>query len=144
MKKNKGFTLVELLVVIAIIGLLASIAATAARYYRDKSKDSRIMTDFNQIRSISTMIHSSEELDYEDLCDTGSLNIGDDFEHGGNLSVLDQDIKRLNGGEDVNCYATTTTYCVQAQGAGAGLDHTGYIGGDTDKTECASDNISCE
>lgn len=53
MKKviNKGFTLIELLVVIAIIGILASIVLVSLNSARNKGKDTRIISDINQIRT---------------------------------------------------------------------------------------------
>jgi prepilin-type N-terminal cleavage/methylation domain-containing protein len=53
MKKviSRGFTLIELLVVIAIIGILASIVLVSLNSARSKGKDTRILSDVNQIRT---------------------------------------------------------------------------------------------
>jgi prepilin-type N-terminal cleavage/methylation domain-containing protein len=53
MKKiiNRGFTLIELLVVIAIIGILASIVLVSLNSARNKGKDTRVISDVNQIRT---------------------------------------------------------------------------------------------
>ncbi len=48
---SKGFTLIELLVVIAIIGLLASIILVSLNSARNKGKDTRVISDVNQIRT---------------------------------------------------------------------------------------------
>ncbi|PIR97621.1 MAG: hypothetical protein COT91_00515 [Candidatus Doudnabacteria bacterium CG10_big_fil_rev_8_21_14_0_10_41_10] len=45
-----GFTLIELLVVIAIIGLLASIITTSLSNARVKARDTKRVSDINQIR----------------------------------------------------------------------------------------------
>lgn len=48
---QKGFTLLELLVVIAIIGLLTSIVATALNTARQKTRDTRRLTDLKQVKT---------------------------------------------------------------------------------------------
>lgn len=49
--KNKGFTLIELLVVIAIIGILASVVLVSLNSARLKGKDSRVISDVQQLRT---------------------------------------------------------------------------------------------
>ncbi|MFC1731828.1 type II secretion system protein [candidate division KSB1 bacterium] len=49
-KKDCGFTLIELLVVVAIIGFLTSIAMVILSDSREKSRDSRRLVDFQQVK----------------------------------------------------------------------------------------------
>lgn len=50
-RKNKGFTLVELLVVIAIIGVLATLVLLQLGTARARARDTKRITDVNQIRT---------------------------------------------------------------------------------------------
>jgi len=47
---QRGFTLIELLVVIAIIGILSSIVLASLSHARTKAKDTRRISDMEQIR----------------------------------------------------------------------------------------------
>lgn len=51
MKNQKGFTLIELLVVIAIIGLLSTLAVVALNNARQKSRDSKRVSDVKQMQT---------------------------------------------------------------------------------------------
>ncbi len=50
-KNEKGFTLVELLVVIAIIGVLATLVLLQLGTARARARDTKRITDINQIRT---------------------------------------------------------------------------------------------
>ncbi|MDO8469731.1 MAG: type II secretion system protein [bacterium] len=54
-----GFTLIEMLVVVAVIGILSSVLLTGLGPARDKARDSRIMTEVNQARSIAATLDNS-------------------------------------------------------------------------------------
>ena len=57
--QNKGFTLIEMLVVIAIVGILSATVLTALGPSRKKAKDSRIISDINQIRVQAEIFYSN-------------------------------------------------------------------------------------
>ena len=52
---GRGFTLIELLVVIAIIGLLASLSMIALNSAREKSRNSRRVSDMKQVQTALEM-----------------------------------------------------------------------------------------
>lgn len=58
-KSSAGFTLIEMLVVVAIIGILSSVLLTALGPARDKAKDSRIVAEVNQARSLAEVLSVS-------------------------------------------------------------------------------------
>lgn len=61
-EKNKlltGFTLVEMLVVLAIISLLSSIVFVGVQGFRAKARDSRRISDLNQIRTALVMYNTT-------------------------------------------------------------------------------------
>lgn len=71
-KTYTGFTLIELLVVIAIIGTLASVILVSLNSARLKSRDARVISDVQQIR---TAIESGYNgLAYPDLRNVNSAN----------------------------------------------------------------------
>lgn len=51
-KYTRGFTLIELLVVIAIIGILSSVVLVSLNTARSRSKDTRIVSDVQQTRTL--------------------------------------------------------------------------------------------
>lgn len=55
---NKGFTLIEMLVVIAMIGLLSAVVLVALGPSRNKAKDTRIISDLNQVRSVIETLYN--------------------------------------------------------------------------------------
>jgi prepilin-type N-terminal cleavage/methylation domain-containing protein len=57
--KNKGFTLIELLVVISIIGLLSSVSITSLGAARKKARDTKRISDKEQIINALEMYKSN-------------------------------------------------------------------------------------
>lgn len=89
--KIRGFTLIEMLVVVGIIGILSSVLLTALGPARDKAKDSRIIQQMNQIRSLAETFYDGDYDALEELPAIGS--VAND-----NLRSLVDDIA-LQGGE---------------------------------------------
>jgi len=53
-----GFTFIEIMVVILIIAIIATIVAAAIQYVRITSRDTRRISDINQIRSALNLYYS--------------------------------------------------------------------------------------
>lgn len=89
--REKGFTLIEMLVVVAIIGLLSSVILTALGPAKDKAKDTRIISDVNQVRSIAETLYANSS--YNALESLPSNNIQNQ-----NLKEISDDVA-IQGGE---------------------------------------------
>jgi len=147
-RNTKGFTLIELLVVIFIIGLLASLSAGVAMSYRNRAKDGRIEATLSQIRKEAALIlNESGSFDStgNELCDSvntindGNLNHPD-------LRIIEDDVKKFNGSQDVGCHASGDQFCVQsplvsAPGSAYCVDSIGYAGR---TANCSSTHLSCQ
>ncbi len=55
---KKGFTLIELLVVVAIIGLLSTLAVVALSTAREKTRDSKRLSDLRNIQTALELHYS--------------------------------------------------------------------------------------
>jgi prepilin-type N-terminal cleavage/methylation domain-containing protein len=136
MKKfsNKGFTLIELLVVIAIIGILASIVLVSLNSARQKGKDSRILSDVNQVRNQieseqnSSGTYPSSGTSCVTAADTVNASSGnchtlalDAGNSGGALTVKTDTVTAQNIYTKYSVYSvlasdTTKYYCVDSSG----------------------------
>lgn len=120
LKKNRGFTLIELLVVIAIIGILASIVLVSLSGARNRAKDTRIISEMSQIRSLAELFYNEQNPNtYSGVeGDTRYTKISADItSQGGALS-------QVVGANDYCAYSTLVTqsggaaqwYCVDSTG----------------------------
>lgn len=60
MKNRQGFTLIEMLVVIAVIGIISTVALTALGPSRNRAKDTRIISNMQQIRTLAETIYDGD------------------------------------------------------------------------------------
>jgi general secretion pathway protein G len=136
LKNNKkGFTLIELLVVIAIIGILASIALVALSSAQRSAKQSRIVADLQQIRSLAETYKA----------DRGSY-AGFSTSTVPEFNTLDQDIMK-QGGQDIGFYynSSNDSYCYKVNmSLGGGTGRWGCINsGLVLNTQFTSDPVGC-
>ncbi len=59
-----GFTLIEMLVVIAMIGLLSAVVLVALGPSRNKAKDTRIISDLQQVRAVAETLYDGSSGTY--------------------------------------------------------------------------------
>jgi prepilin-type N-terminal cleavage/methylation domain-containing protein len=74
-KFQKGFTLVELLVVIAIIGVLATLVLLQLGTARARARDTKRITDVNQIRTALEQYFEDNNGSYPTAIDTAHIGI---------------------------------------------------------------------
>jgi len=72
-RNQKGFTLVELLVVIAIIGVLATLVLLQLGTARARARDTKRITDVNQIRTAVEQYFEDNGGKYPTAIDSGSI-----------------------------------------------------------------------
>ncbi len=128
---NKGFTLIEMLVVIAMIGLLSAVVLVALGPSRNKAKDTRIISDIQQIRSVAETRYNPTTNTYAitavTACnaDSGSTDI--------NTAL--KDIDTNNGSAcTINLTANSNGYAVSAKTASGNnycVDSTGKVASST-------------
>jgi len=99
---TKGFTLIEMLVVVAVVGILASVILTTLEPARNKAKDTRIIQEVNQIRSLAESMYDG---DYSELPELPKLNIQNK-----DLRLLVEDIKNQGGDLHIHKSGDQTRY----------------------------------
>ena len=90
-KSGAGFTLIEMLVVIAVIGILSSVLLAGVPLIKERAKDTRIIQELNQVRSVAEALYDG---DYDAL-----ENLPKPFESiaGSELRLLAEDIFAQGG-----------------------------------------------
>lgn len=71
MKKQKSFTLIELLVVIAIIGLLSSIVLVSLNAAREKTRNTKLNAEFDQIQKAIEQARLEKDKVLKDITGSG-------------------------------------------------------------------------
>ncbi len=99
-KKRDGFTLIEMVIVIAIIGLISAVILVALGPSKSKAKDTRIVSDMQQILNYMETTFSPSTQQYNGTS-TDATN-----------SRLIQDIAN-QGGKNVALINTGATYAIQ-------------------------------
>ena len=132
-KRNEGFTLIEMLVVIAMIGLLSAVVLVALGPSRNKAKDTRIISDLQQIRSVMETLYNPTTNSYTitpvTSCSTPASG-------NSNIDTAFKDINTNNGSAcALNLVPTTSNgYAVSAttaSGASYCVDSTGKVASST-------------
>jgi len=90
-KNRGGFTLIEMLVVVAVIGILSSVLLNALGPAKDKAKDSRIIQEMNQVRTLAETIYDGDYNALERL-PKPIESIGNE-----NIRILAEDISKQGG-----------------------------------------------
>jgi prepilin-type N-terminal cleavage/methylation domain-containing protein len=112
-KSSKGFTLIELLVVIAIIGILATIVLVSLNSARTKARDTRRLSDMQQMSLAMEMYYDQNGSSYYD----GTASFGayvNALKGAGLIGASPQD--PTNSGTNVYTAldGTTSQYCFYA------------------------------
>jgi general secretion pathway protein G len=132
---QKGFTLIELLVVIAIIGLLSTLAVVSLNNAREKSRDSKRVSDIKQMQTALEMYYTECGQYPEELTNTASNGCPSGVVFGDFMANIPEAPEPADG----TCDDTSNAYVYEnynADGTTSGGDCT------TSSSNCASYTIS--
>lgn len=129
LKARSGFTLIEMLVVVAVIGILSSVLLNAFGPAKNKAKDTRIIQEVGQVRSLAEALYDGDYDALESLPKTNILNpnikaLADDIAiQGGSLVIRKSNpainyiaYSILNTSQEVSGVLEATYYCVDSTG----------------------------
>lgn len=127
--KREGFTLIEMLVVVAVIGILSSVLLNALGPAKNKAKDSRIIQEIGQARSLAETLYDGDYEALESIPKTNIINpnlkaLADDIAlQGGELIIRKSNpaleyiaYSRLNTNAGTSDAPLTNYYCVDSLG----------------------------
>ena len=112
MQNRKGFTLVEMLVVIAVIGIISTVALTALGPSRTKAKDTRIISDLNQVRAVAETLYTTNY---------AALPTGVAIANHPQIGPLNTSINNNGGSLQIAKFATDSKYRAFSQLPGGGF-----------------------
>ncbi len=98
---KSGFTLIEMLVVIAMIGLLSAVILVALGPSRTKAKDTRVISDVNQVRVLAENLFDISTSKYPTcICNNYPW---DDCKPDPGFSALKSDVANDGGSFSAGC-----------------------------------------
>ncbi len=139
MNRKRGFTLIELLVVIAIIGILSSIVLVALRGARNQAKDSRIIAEMSQMRSLAELLYAEGSYSAFDPADEQVAALISDISDQQGSGVTNTGVTIHTNG-DYCAYAELNSndfYCIDSSGRAVQL-------GAAPSLTCATGTYNCE
>ncbi len=110
----KGFTLIELLVVIAIIGILATIVLVSLNSARTKARDTRRLSDMQQMSLAMEMYYDQNGSSYYDAASAAFSSYTSALQTAGLIGASPQDPTNSGANVYTALDGSTSQYCFYA------------------------------